>query len=140
MITFTIPGKPLAKGRHRTGKWGMYTPKDTVNAETFIKWLALEAMNKARAKITEGPVRLDLVVVHPIPKAFSKKKRLQAIEGDILPCVKPDIDNVEKIVEDALNGIVWVDDKQVCKVEKDKIYGEIPRIEVSITEMLKGKL
>ncbi len=137
IITFTIPGKPVAKGRHKTGKWGMYTPKETANAEAFIKMLAFEAMNKAKAKIIEGPVHLSMVITHPIPKAWSKKKRHQAIEGNILPTVKPDIDNVEKLVSDALNGIVWVDDKQVCMVDKVKIYGEIPQIGITIAELLR---
>lgn len=135
MISFTIPGKPVAKGRHKTGKWGMYTPKETVNAEAFIKMIALEAMNKAGHKIIEGPAKLIMGMIYPIPKSWSKKKRLQAIQGTIWPTVKPDVDNAEKLVSDALNGIVWVDDKQVCIVEKAKVYGENPRVEVTIAEL-----
>ena len=113
----------------------VYTPKDTKDAEADIGMIALVAKNKARAKIIEGPVHLTMLMVYPTPKAWSKKKRQQSIEGKILPTVKPDIDNVEKLVCDALNGIVWVDDKQVCMVDKVKIYGEEPRNEITVREM-----
>ena len=36
---------------------------------------------------------------------------------------KPDLDNIEKTLKDALSDIrVWGDDCQVCQVEKTKIY------------------
>jgi len=38
-ITLTIPGEPKGKQRPRWGKRGIYSSKDTVNYETYIKEL-----------------------------------------------------------------------------------------------------
>ena len=48
----------------------------------------------------------------------------------MLPSRKPDIDNVMKIVLDALNGVAYKDDSRVVRVEAQKIYGDIPRLEI----------
>ena len=40
----------------------------------------------------------------------------------IVPTVKPDSDNVEKAVKDALNGVAWVDDCQVVTTFVTKEY------------------
>jgi Holliday junction resolvase RusA-like endonuclease len=49
--------------------------------------------------------------------------------------IPEDIDNLEKAVYDALNQIVYVDDRQICEVHARKIIvarGEEPRVEVTI--------
>ena len=38
------------------------------------------------------------------------------------PLVKPDIDNVVKLVMDALNGVAYDDDKQVVRQYAEKRY------------------
>jgi Holliday junction resolvase RusA-like endonuclease len=37
---------------------------------------------------------------------------------------KPDLDNLEKAVKDAVTqiGVIWADDSQVCMSQKTKIY------------------
>lgn len=69
-------------------------------------------------------VRLSIVVYFPVPQSYSKKKRGECIAGLIKPTVKPDIDNVLKAVLDAMNGVVYADDKQVFEVTVTKQYTE----------------
>lgn len=45
---------------------------------------------------------------------------------------KPDTDNIIKSILDPLNGVAYKDDSQVCKISGLKIYGEEPRVEVTI--------
>jgi len=51
------------------------------------------------------------------------------------PAVMPDIDNYEKFILDCMNGIVFVDDRQVVSIRSDKRYTLNPRTEVNITEL-----
>lgn len=44
------------------------------------------------------------------------------IDGLISPTKKPDMDNVVKIVLDALNGFAWHDDAQVVDLSVMKVY------------------
>lgn len=52
--------------------------------------------------------------------------------GKIFPTKKPDIDNVIKVIADALNGVAYDDDKQIIDVSARKVYSETPRVDVRI--------
>lgn len=56
--------------------------------------------------------------------------------GDIRPVVKRDCDNIAKIVLDALNHIAYHDDAQVVELVVCKWYGEQPRVDVLIKELM----
>ena len=49
--------------------------------------------------------------------------------------VAPDLDNLAKLVLDAMTGIFWRDDSIICDMEIRKIYSESPRIEIGITKI-----
>ena len=56
-------------------------------------------------------------------------------DGEIRPAKKPDIDNVCKVVADALNGVAYNDDRQIVYTEISKRYDDMPRMDVSIFDM-----
>jgi Holliday junction resolvase RusA-like endonuclease len=51
------------------------------------------------------------------------------------PTTKPDADNIAKAVLDALNGILWHDDKQVCQLTIHKVYADRDAIELEVMRM-----
>ena len=53
----------------------------------------------------------------------------------ISPIKKPDMDNIAKIILDSLNGLAYLDDKQVTKLVIWKKYGDIPKVEVNINKL-----
>ena len=55
----------------------------------------------------------------------------------LYPTIKPDISNVQKAIEDALNGLAYVDDKQIVWVEASKGYSERPCVNV-VLEAIAG--
>ena len=55
------------------------------------------------------------------------------------PQTKPDIDNVVKVVCDALNKVAYNDDTQVVKIVAEKYYGETPGLVVEIREAGYGR-
>lgn len=135
MLTFTVPGAPIGKGRPRVttrgGKFAsMYTPEKTVNYEGLVAHSAKVAM--AGAPLIDGPASVRMEIVCQIPASWSQKKRSAAIAGQVHPTTKPDIDNVEKAIFDGLNGVVWRDDVQVVEVAKRKRYGDTPGVLVTI--------
>lgn len=50
-------------------------------------------------------------------------------------CKKPDIDNLQKSVLDAANGILWKDDGQIAKLNSIKVYGVISMIAIQVSYM-----
>lgn len=51
------------------------------------------------------------------------KKQVKLIENnELFPTVKPDADNVSKIILDALNGLAYYDDNQVTDLTIYKQY------------------
>lgn len=133
MLKFTVPGNPVAKGRPRFATRGKsviaYTPKSTKTAETSVTEYAKYHMGLA--KPLSGPVAVDITFYMPIPQSKSKAAR-ERLNGS-WHISKPDKDNLEKLLLDALNGIVWVDDSQVCQSASRKIYSLEPRTEITIT-------
>ncbi len=146
MIAFVVDCVPVAQPRQRhravegaAGIWVQnYTPKkDPVNGfkesvrGAFLK--ATEALPPA-ARMQEGPLQVRLIFVLPRPKRFRKGLRAPYKR-------KPDLDNLEKSLLDALNGLAYRDDSQVCRVFKEKWYAaseEKPHVEVEIGPMTEG--
>lgn len=133
----TIAGKPFGKQRPKAtirGKHaGVYTPKETIEYENLV--VAMFRQTYPYAKPIEGEVRATIVAFYPIPSSASKKKKQAMKEHQIKPMVKPDIDNVCKIICDALNGVAYTDDSHITAVSIAKYYSETPRVEVKIEEV-----
>ena len=134
-ITFTIQGKPRGKGRPRMnrGTGAVYTPSATGSYEQAVTWKYWEAAKGYTFGIQ--PVRVHIDACFKIPKSFSLYKKEQAARGEITPTVKPDGDNIIKIILDGLNGTAYHDDKQVIDVSCRKQYGPEEKVIVTIEEV-----
>lgn len=88
-----------------------------------------------KAPIASGPVWLEMIFWLKIPKSWPKLKRLDAIAGRVRPTGKPDVDNLCKIVADALNREVWTDDAQVVKLVAEKRYSLDPHLEINVMRL-----
>jgi Holliday junction resolvase RusA-like endonuclease len=133
-INFVVPGQPVGKGRPKFARRGnfmtAYTPEKTASYENLVKVKAQEAMQE-RA-LVEGAVSVEIKLHVMIPESWSKKKQQAAISHHVLPTSKPDADNVIKGIFDALNGIVWRDDKQVVDLTVVKRYALTAQAEVKV--------
>ena len=133
-MMFIVPGQPQGKGRHRIGKYGnAYTPDKTVLYENYIKLSYKKAFPSK--PLTAAPLKMTIKAYYLIPLSWSNKKRLKAFDGDIKPTVKPDADNVIKVICDALNGIAYRDDKQIVDVRCIKIYDVAPHVKIYLEEL-----
>lgn len=114
-----ISGKPKGKGRPRFFKGHAVTPKDTRDYEELVA-ITYKAY---RGKYYEDKAISVLIRAYIyVPKSFEKKKKLEIAKGQLKPTVKPDADNIAKIILDGLNGVAYKDDKQIIKLEVEKIY------------------
>lgn len=133
-INFTVAGAPTAKGRPRFSRKSgrAYTPAKTQQAEdTFAARAAVELAPWRSHLPLRGPLRVMLHFAMPIPASWSKKKR----EGAKWHTSRPDLDNLAKLVKDALNGIAWIDDAQVIALTCTKSYCETPGVDVYLDEV-----
>lgn len=135
MIELTINGIPKPKQSVRFTKSGIrYKSKDVVIYERSIRTQVNTQIPKG-FKILDEPVTAYVTYVFPIPSSFSlKKKEFIKNGGVIYKDTKPDlIDNLNKALFDALQGIVLTNDSRVCDFSAKKIYGFIPRAEIKIS-------
>ena len=115
VVTISVPfvrGKGRVRFVRQTGR--TYTPDKTAQAMYEIRdaWVK-EAKGQSAPKGV--PVRVSICTVRPMPK--SRPKRVVS-EPDVY---KPDVDNIEKAILDALNGTAWVDDTQVTNLSIIKL-------------------
>lgn len=103
--TITVLVKPKVKDRPRMTRRGrVFTPKRTLEYEAVIA----DAWD---GPVFEGPVSMDITL---------ENNQVTITVSDTI--VKPtalrgDIDNYVKSIMDGLNGVAYVDDKQVRKLK-----------------------
>lgn len=120
---FVVPGIPQGKGRpkfvRKTGH--AYTPEKTESYEALVRMAC-----RWHGAPVEGPLKVAITATFPRPKSWSKKKAA----ASVWHTSKPDQDNLAKVVCDALNGVLWVDDSQIAIGLCEKVYGDVPGLSV----------
>ena len=111
-VTGTPKAQPRAKAtsmRLPNGKimTRMYTP---TTAKEWKKAIACAALGHSPPEPLAGPIKLVVHFFLPRPKRLCRKKDP---DGAVRQIVKPDLDNLEKAVLDALTGTFYLDDCQV---------------------------
>lgn len=127
----------LGSGKSSKSAFGSKTSPVSSSITTSYENLvvAMYRQKYADSKPFEGMVKGTIIAYYQIPKSVSKKKKKMMLDGDIRPMTKPDLDNIEKIIYDALNGIAYTDDSHIIAQRCAKFYSETPRVEVIITEL-----
>ena len=132
-VMFVIPKAPKGKERPRLTKKGQaYTPKATKEYEKVVKESYLAVTNH----VFDTAIKVTINAYHVIPQKDSKILRAGKLDGLIKATVKPDIDNIAKIVLDGLNKVAYNDDNQVIELYINKQYGEVGKVVVTIEEVL----
>lgn len=118
-VMFSVPIIPKAAPRPRAstknGVIRSYTPR---TAQDWKRTVALAAERHMPRERIAGPVRVDVWFLLPRPQRLMRKKDPQ---GEVWCTSKPDRDNLDKAVLDALAPF-WGDDAQVCAGTLAKVY------------------
>lgn len=131
---FEVIGDIKGKARPRVNTYTgiAYTPTPTKDYENLIKQYF--KIKYPRYEPFEGRVKIKIIAYIEIPKNMTKKDKELVQAGALSPTKKPDIDNIVKIVLDALNKMAFKDDNQITKLEVEKIYAEEEKIVVRVEE------
>jgi Holliday junction resolvase RusA-like endonuclease len=123
-------GQPRLKARQQAKFIQMYTPGDADDWKSIVR---LEAGKAWRANGYPnqfvGPVCVNLTFYFPRPQAHYRANGLLKPNAPRWHVTKPDRDNSDKAVLDALTNLcIWTDDMQVCdgrimKLYADNMYG-----------------
>lgn len=116
-VTFTVPGRPVPKQRPRVGKNGnIYTPG---RCRCYERQVGIYAKQAFRQPFT-GPVELEVTCY------FTSRPG--------------DLDNYVKAISDGLNGVAWLDDRQVVSLRASiRVAAKIQeRAEVAVRKV-QGK-
>ena len=143
-VELTILGEPMGKQRPRYSQYNgivrTYTPQKTINYESLI---AHEYNSKYGKLMFEKdiPVKATIIAYFGLTKSDYGKKGLNKSGREKMSIGYAtkhlDLDNIIKIVLDALNSICFFDDKQVVCVESSKFYTlETPRVEIMLEGMV----
>lgn len=109
---------------------------DTKKSKVYKNHILILTKFQYHGEVLEGPIKINATFYRPIPKSISQVKKDKMMSGEIMPCVKPDLDNYFKAVTDAINGVVFRDDKQIVEVHMFKKYSDSPRTELEIEEVI----
>lgn len=129
-----VPGKITGKGRPRVNTITAiaYTPNKTKEYEDLIKQYFI--MKFRGIKPLDGRISVTIKAYFSIPKNTSKAKTEEMLNNTISPAKKPDIDNIAKIILDALNKLAFNDDNQITKLNIEKVYSEEEKVSILIEQ------
>lgn len=148
-VTFFVPGKSAPGG----SKKGFYNKKLRrvlmVPASNKTKpWMQVVSFYAKRAysgPLLCGPLKLTMEFRRLRPKGHygSGKNAHTLIKAGIdkpWPISMPDLTKLVRAAEDALKGIIWRDDSQVCIQETRKVYVDRdPGVQIRISQILESE-
>lgn len=131
---FEVPGKVVGKGRPRVNSYTgiVYTPTKTKDYENLVEQYFL--LKYPKYKQLERRIEINIIAYFGIPKCTKKDDIEDMLENNISPTKKPDIDNIVKIILDAMNKFAFKDDNQITKLSIEKKYGSEEKVYVKINE------
>lgn len=117
-IDLTIYGDPVPQGRPRFKRIGnfvkTYDPLKSKDWKESVRWQAVQQ----KAPMLSGPLTMRLEFWLSRPKSIPKKI--------LYPIKKPDLDNLQKAVQDALEKICYERDSQIIQIQAIKCYVAVP--------------
>jgi crossover junction endodeoxyribonuclease RusA len=139
-ITFTVPGIPQTAGSKRA----FVNPKTgrAIITDDNRKGKDWRACVQAKANevyteptLLDGPLLLDVIFMFPRPRSHYGTGRYANSLKHNAPMhhtKRPDATKLLRALEDALTGVIWRDDAQVCEQFVRKMYAAIPGARVRI--------
>lgn len=143
LVSFSVDCLPIPqpRQRHRVVKGAKpyvlnYTDKKHP-VQGFKAALIFESRQAWEEPPYDGPVEIRLRFRFPLPASARIRERSIVNQGRTLPYVakkRNDGDNLEKAVWDALTGVVYLDDGQICRWSGERVYAKEPGVDIWIAE------
>lgn len=130
MIQFEINGIPIAwKRPGRNNKTGAIYDQQKLQKDQ-LRWYL---RSKFKEQPIKSPVEVSLSFYLPMPKSASGPRKKDMLHGVLHHMSRPDVDNLAKFYLDAMTGVIYEDDGQICKMKAEKLYATEPYILIEIT-------
>lgn len=134
MLVFTLHSAPIPQKQTRfscaKGFPRAYNPSQ--KDMTMIQW---QIKPYAPKEPLLGPLEVYYSFFLPIPTSTSKIKKRLMNNGTIYHITKPDGSNLMYLVENAMKGIIYRDDAQICRYHVEKLYSDDPRTVIKVIEI-----
>lgn len=140
-ISFSVPGIPQPRGSKRAmpNRAGGRPLMVDTNSKSkpwmaAVSSAASEAMNGR--ELMDGPLRLIVTFLFPRPKSHygtGRNATKLKLGAPYFHSSKPDCDKLLRAIGDAMTGIVYRDDAQLCDVASAKCYGSEAGVSILIS-------
>lgn len=118
VLTFEIPGQPIAKQRHRTSGKRTYNPQSEI--ERAVQW-EIKKQLQAGYELIKTPLILAIDAYFPRPAShYGTGKNVDKLKPSApkYHTNKPDHDNIIKFYMDCMNKLVFEDDTQIVAFDR----------------------
>ncbi len=128
-IDFFVPGKPVSKGNIRSFQVKGRTVyvdgnKSLKSWEALARMIIREVMPK---KPWDGAIEVEATFYFQEPKGTPKCRK-----GKLAMTKKPDIEKIARALNDAMTGLIYVDDSQITCLRLKKRYDDAPGVHVFV--------
>lgn len=129
LLDCIVYGVPVPQGRPRAFKMpnGAVRVYDPENSRDWKRTVLAQVLVFKPERPSAAALALSCAFTFPRPKSLPKR-----IVNHVR---RPDCSNLVKAIEDALNGVVYLDDSQIVKLEVTKTYGETPGVAILVVEL-----
>jgi Holliday junction resolvase RusA-like endonuclease len=141
-LSFFIPGLPQPGGSKRAFmKKGMKFPvvvDDNPKAADWKRTVSHFAHTIRPSVPSSAPLAVDFTFVMPRPASHFGSGRNAGIlkaSAPAFPTKKPDCTKLIRSTEDALTGIMWVDDAQIVDQHGRKVFGDQIGAHITVKEL-----
>jgi Holliday junction resolvase RusA-like endonuclease len=142
ILSVFVPGTPVAKGSthsflHKTTQRIITLQTNAAKQRPWASLIALSAKGAMAGGPVGGPVSVHMDFRMPRPKNHHRTGKFAAMLRPDAPTwhtKAPDLDKLVRCVFDALTGIVFHDDAQVCCHGALKVYGGGEGVHITVSE------
>lgn len=138
-IKFFVPGVPAPGGSKkafvdpRTKK--VIVKDDAKNNGPWRERVALAGQQAYRGPLLDEPLGVVMIFTVTRPKGHYGASGKLKSTARRFPTTKPDVLKLARSTEDALTGVVWLDDSGTVDLTAVKRYGDRPGVEIEIRTM-----
>ena len=123
-IAFFVPGLPRSTQTGTVVRVG-HRSVPLRRGSAWSTYAGLVAMQHRPPMPLEGPLSVDLLILFPRPKSAKPRH----IPGRV------DVENAAKGLLDAFQGVLYMNDRQICDLVLRKRYAQQPGVRVEVQTM-----
>ena len=124
-----VPVRGLPQKRHRLSRGRVYDPSRD-DKQCFLS--RCQTLQRPAIDLFYAPLQCTLSFTFMRPKSHCTASGALRKSAPKQHVYKPDTDNLAKFVLDALNGVYYKDDSQICQLIVHKKYGDVDSVLVEL--------